>query len=198
MRLLIIAVLALVLAGCEEGDCCAPAPPDTVGLAEIAREDSARADTTWRLRFDGIGPIRVGMTFDEARAALQGDLQMSDAVAGMEDGPDRCDHPRTSRLPAGVRLMVEGQRVVRVEVNSGRTLSEGGVRIGDPESRIARRHPSGILISPHKYANGSYYTVGHPDFSDTTHLMVFETDGRVVTRFRAGQKPQVEYVEGCA
>jgi hypothetical protein len=52
-------------------------------------------------------------------------------------------------------------------------------------------------MSPHKYTDGLYYTVRHPDFSDTTHVMIFETDGRVVTRFRAGQRPQVEYVEGC-
>jgi hypothetical protein len=33
---------------------------------------------------------------------------------------------------------------------------------------------------------------------ESTRLIVFETNGRVVERFRAGQKPQVEYVEGCA
>lgn len=86
-------------------------------------DPAARPDTAWALRMDGIGPIRVGMTFDEARAALGGDLRMSGNVIGTEEGPERCDHPRSGRLPEGVLVMVEGRRVVRVEVNSGSVVT---------------------------------------------------------------------------
>lgn len=55
-----------------------------------------------------------------------------------------------------------------------------------------------MTVQPHKYTDGHYLVVRPADAADTTHLLVFETDGRVVERFRAGQKPQVEYVEGCA
>jgi hypothetical protein len=27
--------------------------------------------------------------------------------------------------------------------------------------------------------------------------LIFETDGKVVTSYRAGHEPEVEYVEGC-
>ena len=201
MRVMLLAVVPLVLAGCQEPACCAPAPPDSAAVAEfavIAREDSARADGAWRLRFDGIGPVRVGMTFDEARAALGGDLRMSDAVAGVEDGPDRCDHPASARLPAGVWVMVEGRRVVRVEVDSGRIATAEGARIGDTEARIEQLYPGRVTVWPHKYTDGHYLYVRPAEPSDTTRLLIFETDGRVVQRFRAGRKPQVEYVEGCA
>ncbi|HYW07407.1 MAG TPA: hypothetical protein VE913_10645, partial [Longimicrobium sp.] len=40
----------------------APAPP---------------ADTAWTLSENGIGPLRVGMTADEARAALGGDFTVA-------------------------------------------------------------------------------------------------------------------------
>ena len=159
---------------------------------------SAPADTGWVMRPDGLGPLRVGMTLDEARAALGGDLAMPGTAGGVDEGPDRCDYPRSARLPAGAMVMVQGQRVVRVEVDSGTLATAEGARIGDPEARIQQLYPGRVTVQPHKYTDGHYLVVRPADASDTTHLLVFETDGRVVQRFRAGQKPQVEYVEGCS
>ncbi|HEX2080993.1 MAG TPA: hypothetical protein VHG08_25035 [Longimicrobium sp.] len=161
-------------------------------------ETAPAGDSAWTMRFDGIGPVRVGMTFGEARAALGGDLRMNEQVIGTDEGPDRCDHPRSSALPPGVRVMVEGRRVVRVEVDSGRIATAEGARIGDTEARIAQLYPGRVTVWPHKYTDGHYLYVRPAEASDTTRLIIFETDGRVVQRFRAGQKPQVEYVEGCA
>ena len=160
--------------------------------------DPAQPDTAWVLRMDGIGPLRVGMTFDEARTALGGDLRMSENPVSMEDGADRCDHPRSAAFPAGVMMMVEGQRVVRLEVTSGTTPTAEGARIGDTEARIQQLYAGRVQVQPHKYTDGHYLVVRPAAASDTTHLLVFETDGSAVLRFRAGQKPQVEYVEGCA
>ena len=55
-----------------------------------------------------------------------------------------------------------------------------------------------VQVQPHKYTGpeGHYLVVTHP--RDTLFLIIFETDGRHVTRFRAGRKPAVQYVEGCA
>jgi len=169
-------------------------PADSSAAAAPAEAD----DTAWTVRFDGAGPLRVGMTFDEARAALGGDLRMSDLVVGMDEGPGRCDHPLSARLPAGAMVMVEGRRVVRVEVDSGAVATAEGARIGDTEERIQQLYPGRVTVQPHKYTDGHYLVVRPAEASDTTHLLVFETDGRVVQRFRGGQKPQVEYVEGCA
>jgi hypothetical protein len=36
------------------------------------------------------------------------------------------------------------------------------------------------------------------DATDRNFRIVFETDGKKVTRWRAGLLPQVEFVEGCA
>jgi hypothetical protein len=207
MRRFALCLAPLVLAGCESTDCCMEELADTIPVMDTtAARDTRGVDTVppapslqpgWVLRFDGAGPLRVGMTFDEARAALGGDLRMSDRVVGTEEGPDRCDHPRSARLPAGVMMMVEGRRVVRVEVDSGTVATAEGARIGDTEARIQQLYAGRVEVQPHKYTDGHYLVV-RPAQADTTHLLVFETDGRVVERFRAGQKPQVEYVEGCA
>jgi hypothetical protein len=195
----------LVCAACGTGgDSESSAAPDTTPAAAMPADSapppsapSASTDGAWTVRFDGAGPLRVGMTFDEARTALGGDLAMNDAAGAVEPGPDRCDLPRSAALPAGVRVMVEGQRVVRVQVDSGATATAEGARIGDGEARIQQLYGDRMTVQPHKYTDGRYLVVRPEAQSDTTHLLVFETEGGVVRRFRAGQKPQVEYVEGC-
>jgi hypothetical protein len=154
-------------------------------------------DTTWALRFDGAGPLRVGMTVDEARAALGGDFRPDGQAVGTVDGPEGCQYARSGRLPDGVMVMLEGARVVRVEVGSGNVATVEGARIGDPEARIQQTYPGRVQVQPHKYTDGHYLVV-RPADGDTTRLLIFETDGSRVLRFRAGQRPQVEYVEGCS
>jgi hypothetical protein len=209
MRFLALAAL-LLCAACASGDDPDPSatpdttsavalPADSAGPAATPADITAPADTAWTLRFDGAGPLRVGMTFDEARAVLGGDLRMSQEPAGIpSDGPDRCDYPASAAFPGGLRVMVEGRRVVRVDVASGPVSTAEGARIGDTEARIQQLYPGRVTVQPHKYTDGHYLVVRPAAAADTTHLLVFETDGRVVERFRAGQKPHVEYVEGCA
>jgi hypothetical protein len=206
MRLCMLAILPLVFAGCGETDCCADVDADS-GYVPVAQADSAQtdsvptdtvsADTAWTLRHDGIGPLRVGMTVDEARAALG---QFRGILPDPGGPPDSlaCGYGMSERLPPGVRVMLEKARVVRVEVDSGSVPTAEGARIGDTEARIQQLYPGRVEVQPHKYTDGHYLIVRPTEASDTTHLLLFETDGRMVTRFRGGQRPQVEYVEGCA
>jgi hypothetical protein len=204
--IVLAAVLSLCAACGSGGDDARSAAADSAAALPSAEQatlpppmdPAAQPDTAWVLRMDGIGPLQVGMTVDEARAAMGGDLRMSENPVSMEDGADRCDHPRSAGLPAGVMMMVEGQRLVRLEVTSGTTPTAEGARIGDTEARIQQLYPGRVTVGPHKYTDGHYLTVRPAAASDTTHLLVFETDGKVVERFRVGQRPQVEYVEGCA
>jgi hypothetical protein len=180
-----------------EGDSIAAGGPEAQPSAP-AQAPAASTDTAWVMRIDGMGPLRVGMTLDEARAALGGDLRMNDDSAEHPEGPDRCDYPRSARLPAGAMVMVVGQRVARVEVDSGSLATAEGARIGDTEARIQQLYAGRVTTEPHKYTDGHYLVVRPAAAADTTNLLVFETDGRVVQRFRAGQKPQVQWVEGCS
>ena len=100
-------------------------------------------------------------------------------------------------LPAGVRVMVEQQRVARIDVFEGAVQTAKGARIGDSEERIKRLYPNQVTVSPHKYTDGHYLTVVPTEAADSAYRIVFETDGRRVLRYRAGTRPQVEYVEGC-
>lgn len=47
-------------------------------------------------------------------------------------------------------------------------------------------------------AYGHYLTVTPAAKADSAYRIIFETDGKKVVHYRAGIRPQVEYVEGCS
>ena len=139
---------------------------------------------------NGIGNLRVGMTAAEAKAVVP-----AFSVAPSPDST-ACTYARTNGLPPGVMVMMEGGKIVRVEVRRGTIATSTGARIGDSEDRIKTLYPGQVTVTPHKYTQGGHYlTVAPPSSADR---IIFETDGKRVVNYRAGQQPQVAYVEGCS
>jgi hypothetical protein len=94
--------------------------------------------------------------------------------------------------------MVTHGTVARIEIDSASIRTGLGVVVGDPESRVRDLYGSRLTVQPHKYdPNGRYLIVHSSAPSDSTHEIVFETNGDVVTKYRAGRVPEVEWVEGC-
>jgi hypothetical protein len=206
IRSTLIAALLVLSAACGGGgdddaaattDSTAAAPSTGQTTPPVSTDSAAAQDTAWTLRHDGIGPLRVGMTAAEAEAAL-GHFRTIPFNPGAPADSMACEYAASDRLPEGVNVMMEGARVVRLDVVSGTVPTAEGARIGDTEARVQQLYPGRVTVGPHKYTDGHYLTVRPAEASDTTHLIVFETDGQKVLRYRGGQKPQVEYVEGCA
>lgn len=153
-------------------DTPAPAPEPARGLA---------------LRPDGIGPVRVGQTLEEAATAL--------GEPGLAPDAEHCGYARPAGVPDGVWLMVVNDTVVRIDVTTGVVASAAGIRIGDSEAEVEAAHPGGVSTQPHKYTDGHYLVVAG---ADTLQRMVYETDGRAVTSMRSGRLPAVLWVEGCS
>ena len=149
------------------------------GRADTAREEAAPPQ--WVVTESGAGPIRVGMTADEIRPHVEalGEL------AG-------CAYAKVPAAP-GLLVMFFSGKVVRLDVIEMATATAEGARVGDSEARIRELYP-GVRAEPHKYTDGHYLVV------DTApgRRLVFETDGTLVTRYRAGGVPQVDWVEGCS
>jgi len=161
-----------------------PQPPGGVATPEPAG---------WTVSERGIGNLRAGMTVAEARAAVP-----AFSVAASRDST-ACTYAKTDGLPPGVMVMVEGGKVVRVEVRRGTIATSTGARIGDSEDRIKTLYPGQVAVTPHKYTTGGHYlTVVPASGADAAYRIIFETDGKKVVNYRAGQRPQVEYVEGCS
>ena len=115
-------------------------------------------------------------------------------------GGQGCRYWRPGDAPPGVSFMVQGRRLVRVDVDSAGILTEKGVGIGSPESAVRAAYGTGLIDRAHKYqweAGWRYLIYRSPGESDTLRAVVFESDGQKIRTLRAGLEPQVEYVERC-
>jgi hypothetical protein len=143
--------------------------------------------SSWVVTDGGIGKLRVGMTVAEAKAAVPGF-----SVPASRDST-ACTYGKANSFPAGVWVMVEGGKVVRAEVRNGDVATSTGARIGDSEARINTLYPN-ATSSPHKYTPGGHYLTVP---GSGNNRIIFETDGQKVVSYRAGVRPQIDYVEGC-
>jgi hypothetical protein len=157
----------------------------------FAGAGTALAADDWRITTAGYGPVKIGMSVDEASEALGAQL-VSD---GPVDNPE-CHYMRPEPAVEGLWFMISNGRVVRVEVTAPGVVTKSGLGIEDSEDHVKELLPS-VEVTPHKYVapDGNYLTVWARDRKAAVR---FETLQGKVTSFYAGQMPQVEYVEGCS
>lgn len=144
------------------------------------------------LRFDGIGPIRVGLPIAEVERLVGATAR----IERIEPG-DECGYAYLPPLP-GLALMLAGDTVVRVDVSGTHIRSEAGAGVGTPEADVLARYRGMVRVESHPYTGpeGHYLIVDDP--SRPGLRMIFETDGRVVTDVRAGRPQETDLIEGCA
>ncbi|MEH2260828.1 hypothetical protein [Nostoc sp.] len=146
-----------------------------------------------KLFINGIGTVQVGMTVPQAVKAAGTKL--------VGDPPNNnCYYVKPQNEPKNLSFMVTKGRISRVDVRQNNQITTlKGAKIGDTEAQIKSLYPGQIQVTPHKYVqNGHYLTFIPKDRGDRNYRLVFETDGKLVTEFRAGKLPEVEYVEGCS
>lgn len=169
-----------------------PAPTVTTAAAPLERLSASS-----RLSLDGLGPVIIGMTLDQASAAAGTPIRIR---PGDPFGPE-CQNAHVAGLPE-VGFMVINGRIERAEINNRagqRVTTVSGVGTGDTEETVKRTYPGRIRVEGHPYVPAGHYLVYVPADPALAHLsMIFETDGQVVTRFRAGMKGAVAQIEGCA
>lgn len=144
----------------------------------------------WTVTPTGIGAIRVSMGVEELRR-VAGDVTLP-------AGGGECAYVHPGSAPPGVSAMLANGQVARIDVDSAGVRTNRGATIGDTEARIEELYAGRLTTTPHKYlAGGHYLTVIPAPPADSARRIVFETEGGVVTRFRAGRLPEVSWVERC-
>jgi hypothetical protein len=145
------------------------------------------------LNEEGLGQIQIGMTLDDAVN-----------MGLLNERPDLkvdCDfvYPAVGAgVPDGVSVMVIRGKIARIDVDTGAVTTEDGARIGDTEDRVKSIYGDDVQVEPLKYIEGGHYMTVLGDSASAGNALVFETDGKRVTRFRAGRLPEVKWVEGCS
>lgn len=178
----------------------APSPPVTPAPTTAPPTPAApeRLTVDSRLSVNALGPVKVGMNLQEASAAAGVAIRLRPEESGGLD----CTYARPERGIDGVAFMVEGGRIVRIDVvdtASGRVRTVSGIGRGSTEAEVMRTYGGQIRIEPHPYVAGGRNLVYVPgDAAFRPYRMIFEViDGRV-TAFRSGLADQASYPEGCS
>ena len=147
----------------------------------------------WTVTEYGMGKLRAGMSYTDANDTLKGAL-----VAAKNANFAECDFAHWTGAPPGILVMVNENRIARIDVDSVGVSTREGATIGNTEAQILALYPGRVVVSPHAYTEGHYLTVRAVNPADSLYRLVFETDKGKVTTFRVGIMPAVEYVEGCS
>jgi hypothetical protein len=166
---------------------------DTPEAAAVqAGTDTAAAHAV--LTDSSYGDVRIGMTLAQLQAAIG---TLADTAKLNRD----CDIVSASdpyRLPAGVSITQVNGRVARIDVENDSIATDKGIRVGDSEAKVKEAYGNALIVEPHKYIDGHYLEIKSGSDSATAKGVVYETDGKKVTTFRAGFWDPVRWVEGCA
>jgi hypothetical protein len=145
------------------------------------------------LNEDGLGQIQVGMQLDEAVS-----MGLLNENPTMKKECDFVFPAVGAGIPDGVSVMVVKGKIARIDVDTGSVTTEDGAKVGDTEDRIRSIYNGYVTVEPAKYIEGGHYMTVMGDSSSAGKAIVFETDGKRVTSFRAGRLPEVKWVEGCS
>ena len=204
----IASIVILALAACTTDKTADNGTKEAANATEPAKKDvvppnetPAPAPTTepstptepkggqWQVTAAGIGDVKAGMSVEEANVVLGGALAIPAKL-------QECDYVRPKTTPKNLAFMVEKNQISRVEVQPGSDIATvAGAKIGDTEDKIKSLYAGQIESRPAKYGSG--HTLVVTPKSGGNNRIVFETDGRKVTKYRSGRLPAVEYVEGC-
>jgi hypothetical protein len=210
---LLLLGLSLVACGDEGSDSAADTPLSTAGSVPVSSTTTAAPTTTTtvpglsddsKLRFDGIGPIKVGMTLAEATAAVGKPVTVDPGYV-----LDGCAYAEVQGGPEDLSFMVlrdkdtDPWRIVRVNVTEkSRIATVSGVRIGATEAEVKQTYSGPdktgkVAVEGHAYVEAGHY-ITYDEDGPQGLLLLFETDGTKVTEFRSGEQGPVGYPEGCA
>lgn len=148
-----------------------------------------QADDAWVVRFDGVGPVKVGMTLHQLNVVLHEKFSIP---ADKEE--QSCFYADTANYPQ-VAFMIENGSSSRVDVLKPGIATAEGVQVGDSEVRAHRVYGSKLRTEPHTYdpEEGRYLTF---QSMDGRFGIRFETEKGKIQMFYAGRFKSVQYIEG--
>lgn len=169
-------------------------PGAATGSEPATAPPPAEAPAAPALTPKGLGPLTIGMTDAEARAAVGASNIEADTGTELSES---CTEIKLKGDYPGVYLMIEEGKLSRITATEASTLkTDKGIGLGATPAQVMAAYPN-AKSEGHKYEDppAAYildWTVPNKEGVE------FEVNGRgVVGSIHAGG-PSIQYVEGCA
>lgn len=188
-------VVSRAVYGPEDARCCpggtAHVPVRLDGDRWVDGVGGDALDATDVATTGGLGPLRVGATYDEVAAASGQSVLVEDPLGtGAE-----CVYVSIDSLP-DVHALGGAGTVHSVEVDDPVVRTSSGLGVGSGAAAVEAALPGRITAEPHLYVEGGEYLVFTP-VDEPGRVAMFETDGQTVTRYRVGETGWALAYEGC-
>ncbi len=153
-------------------------PPTTAGPRTTTTAPAGeRLSPSSRLRVDGIGPVRVGMSLDQARAAAGIPLELVRT--------EHCQSLRPSAASPFVTLIATAGDAVDVVTVGPQVATVSGIRIGSTEQQVLAAYGDRAqVVNPGEPLHRIVYRAADPSLQ--RYALVFEISDGKVASMRAG------------
>lgn len=180
--------VVFALMGCSGRDA-------TQGSAASGRTTpSVQPASRWVASPDSMGQIAAGSLYSVVAQAFGAAPRLT--PQDLEE--QACDYVQLPGLPPQVSLMVFGDTIVRIDIDSAGVITREGMGVGSAESALLSQYRGHVRVAPHPYSGPEWHYVVVTPRLDSTFRMIFETDGKVVRTYRVGLRHAVDLIEGCS
>lgn len=163
---------------------------DTTTSTRLAPELTPGSEVTLR----ALGPVRIGMSVDEASDAARLSLVRDPDRAST----DACHYVTAGDSLPGISFMVLDGLIVRIEIDAPSNVStRSGVQIGSPSEYIERVYAGNIQAAPASVSEGDALAFVPNDDFDADFRIYFEIADGTLSRYRFGTRPAIDSPSGC-
>lgn len=127
------------------------------------------------LDFEGLGPIRVGMTLLEASAAAKA------RIASEGAGPhSECEYAAPVSGPGGIGFTLVNKRIAEISIQDEAFATSTGLRVGDPERKVVEMYKGKAFVGKNSVDSPRRLTLVKKSASGARLEMTFVAyDGKV-------------------
>lgn len=151
----------------------------------------AQKNRFYMLSSSGFGPLKIGMTFENAAAVLGVKLIHDKSRASTKD----CFFAIPEADYEGLSFMLEGDLVTRIDVSSNKINTLNGIKVGSSLEQMRRVYGRRVTVEPNAQVGFDGKTVT-ANVSSTNDI-AYEVVGGKVVNFRSGLTASVAKKQGC-
>lgn len=161
-------------------------------VAGVGTVQALEKTEAWRAAINALGPVQIGMSYEQLKN-LVGELEQQKG-----DG-EGCAYFTPLNSERDISFMLFEGRLVRVDIYSRKIETLSSLRVGDSAERIKEIYDGSVeVIDRQGIASDELLSLRSGNADLRKYRMVFEVNHGIVTNYRLGLLPYVNWRDGCS